>query len=631
MAASSQSSVIKWTASAVSKGDNIYELSLTGTINKGWYVYARSNNDDGLESLSIQWDYDSINAHASIQFATPSNKINDRIFQKSIDVYSTTLICSQLIKINGQSPRQLKVNVTGFASNGDEFLPIDDTISFRLQQDVEVVDQNRIKLTSIKLDTPVAVCGEEQSSNKGILTIFFIGFLGGLIALLTPCVFPMIPVTVSFFINKSSSKGVAIRNAATYGVFILLVYLLASIPFHLFGDINPEIFNSISTNTWLNLFFFIVFLAFALSFFGLFNIQLPSAIANTADSKSSIKSVAGIFFMALTIAIVSFSCTGPILGSLLVTSISAEGGAWQLTAGMAGFGLALGLPFALFAMFPNWIQRLPKSGGWLNTVKKSLAFIELALAIKFLSNADLVNHWGILKREIFIGAWVIIALSLAIYLFNIVLYFRYGKFNLSAVRIVFGVMALAFALYLIPGVTKSEYAKLSLLSGFPPPLEYSIYKDRANIMGTAPPVINDYEKALALSKKTNKPLLIDFTGWACVNCRKMEELVWTDPSVMNYMKEHFIMVSLYVDDRKKLPAKEQRLVQLPDGTEKEIKTVGERWSLFQAINFKQVTQPLYVILSKDEQLLNHPIGYTADVKKYKEWLECGVKASRMPL
>ena len=489
----------------------------------------------------------------------------------------------------------------------------------------------RIKIPTIDLVNPVDNCGAESgvTTDSGILSIFLLGFLGGLIALLTPCVFPMIPVTVSFFTKKASNKKQAIRNGVLYGFFIFLIYVLASIPFHLLGNVQPEIFNSISTNSWLNIIFFLIFIVFAISFFGFFELTLPANIASKADSKSGLGSIGGIFFMAVTLAIVSFSCTGPILGSLLVGSLS--GGAWQLTSGLAGFGVALALPFALFAMFPNWLASLPKSGGWLDTVKKVLAFVEVALAFKFLSNADLVMHWGILKREVFIGIWILTGLGLTLYLFGILrLPHDYKGMKISKGRKLTGVIALLFTLYLIPGITSTPYANLKLLSGFPPPLSYSIYgKENVHGKGLEPNVINDYEKALQMAKEqNNKPLLIDFTGWACVNCRKMEENVWTQPEVANYIKENFILVSLYVDDREKLPIEQRFTYTTADGKQKQLMTVGDKWATFQAENFNQVTQPLYVIMDTSERLLNHPVGYTPDAKKYLEWLTCGKEAAK---
>ncbi len=314
----------------------------------------------------------------------------------------------------------------------------------------------------------------------------------------------------------------------------------------------------------------------------------------------------GIFFMALTLCYrFLFHCTGPILGSLLVGSLTANGGAWQLTSGMAGFGLALALPFGLFAVFPNWLKKLPKSGGWLNTVKKVLAFLELALAFKFLSNADLVQHWGILKREVFIAIWIFISGSLTIYL-------------LYNGKTLFGLLTLLFTIYLLPGLSNSRYANLRLLSGFPPPLTYSLYEKQEKLKAH---VINDFGLALKLSRQQHKPILVDFTGWACVNCRKMEEQVWTNPEIAELIRDKFILVSLYVDDRNKLPLLERFTYKTKD-----ILTVGDKWATFQSENFAQVTQPLYVILNPDEELLNLPVGYTPDTKNYRHWLLCGLNA-----
>jgi thiol:disulfide interchange protein DsbD len=329
--------------------------------------------------------------------------------------------------------------------------------------------------------------------------------------------------------------------------------------------------------------------------------------------------------MALTLVIVSFSCTGPILGTLLVGSLSEQGNAWQLTIGMGAFGLALALPFALFALFPQALKSLPKSGGWLDKVKKSLAFVELALAVKFLSNADLVEHWGILKREVFIGLWILIAAGLSAYLFGL---FPQKQRTLTVVGprrlvtpgFVFATLVLVFALYLIPGLTASKMANLKLLSGFAPPLNYSVYKKDKGA-SVEPQFVNDYEKARELSQQTGKPLLIDFTGWACVNCRKMEEQVWTRPPIESLINEKFILVSLYVDDREKLPADQQFSME-----DKEIVTVGEKWAAFQNLNFKSASQPMYVALGPDGELLNHPVGFKKP-DEYRKWLECALDAS----
>src|SRR5690606_39251382 len=344
-----------------------------------------------------------------------------------------------------------------------------------------------------------------------------------------------------------------ITNSILYGLFIVGIYLALSIPFHFIDTLDPEILNTISTNVWLNILFFVIFVFFAFSFFGYYELTLPNSWGNKMDSASNIGGVMGIFFMALTLAIVSFSCTGPILGSLLAGSLSADGGAGQLTAGMTGFGAALALPFALFALFPNWLNSLPKSGGWMTSVKVVLGFIELALAFKFLSNADLVEHWGLLKREIFIGIWILVGISMVLYLFGIIRFPHDGpKAKPGKGRIFLGIATLAFVVYLIPGLTNTSHANLKLLSGFPPPLFYSIYeKETEGPLGLK--AYKDFDEGVAAAKAENKPILLDFTGWACVNCRKMEEQVWSEPEVFELMKSEFILISLYVDDRKELP------------------------------------------------------------------------------
>jgi thiol:disulfide interchange protein len=398
------------------------------------------------------------------------------------------------------------------------------------------------------------------------------------------------------------------------------------LPFHIAGKaISPEIFNNISTNVWLNLIFFTIFVFFALSFFGLFEIVLPSGMANKMSSKSGLGNIGGIFFMASTLAIVSFSCTGPILGTLLVGV--ADQGAWPLTVGAAGFGIALGLPFALFAMFPNWLQALPKSGGWMTDVKVVLGFLELALAIKFLSNADLVKQWGLLKREIFIGLWILICLLTVLYLLGKLRFSHSSPVKkFSFIRITFIILFAAITIYLAPGLTNTKWADLKLISGFPPPRAYSLYKIEKGKSGIFEPLHNDYEGALKLARTENKPVLIDFTGWACVNCRRMEEKVWTDVVVDSLMRKEFIVVSLYVDEKKRLPLPEQTVEKLSNGTEKSIVSVGDKWSTFQTENFEATSQPQYAIISPEQTALTKTKFYTPDPEEFIRWLECGLDA-----
>ena len=460
---------------------------------------------------------------------------------------------------------------------------------------------------------------EESTSNWNI---FFLGFIGGLLALLTPCVFPMIPLTVSFFLKQATTRRKGVYNALLYAFFIILIYGLLSLPFHFLDSLNPEILNTIATNVTLNLIFFGVFVFFAFSFFGFYELSLPSQWGNKSDQASGFKGGVGIFFMALTLAIVSFSCTGPILGSLLAGSLTADGGAMQLSTGMLGFGIALGLPFGLFALFPNTLKAIPKSGGWMTTVKVVLGFLELALALKFLSNADLVAHWDLLKREVFIGVWALISFLLTLYLFGIFRFKHEVKQKLGVVRGSFAALSLLFTSFLVNGLI-SEGNQLKLLSGFPPPEFYSIHSTASDCpLGLE--CYKDYETGLEKAIAANKPILLDFTGWACVNCRKMEENVWYDPAVYALLNENYIIISLYVDDRKTLEEEQQFNYQYSDGRIKRINTVGKKWATFQAINFRTASQPFYVQMTFDGTLLNVPIQYT-DTATYKVWLEQGLK------
>ena len=399
---------------------------------------------------------------------------------------------------------------------------------------------------------------------------------------------------------------------------------MLSLPFHFLDTLNPDILNNISTNVYLNVGFFIVFIIFALSFFGVYEITLPASFTNKTDSKAGAGNAVGIFFMALTLALVSFSCTGPILGSLLAGSLTADGGAMQLTVGMGGFGFALALPFALFALFPGMLKSLPKSGGWLTTVKIVLGFLEVGLAFKFLSNADLVTHWGILKREIFIGIWIIIGVLLSLYLWGLIKFKHDSPIKkLSLTRIILATVATIFTLYITPGVTNTKYANLTLISGFPPPLWYSIYaKNNDCILNLN--CTKDYETGLKMAKEQNKLILLDFTGYACVNCRRMEEKVWTDPEVYKVLKEKYIIISLYVDDKNLLPSTQRFTYTGKNGLERKIRSVGDKWSTFETENFRENSQPLYAILNTNEVLLSHPAPYTPSTKDYLQWLQCGV-------
>jgi cytochrome c biogenesis protein CcdA/thioredoxin-related protein len=625
--AQTDSSAYKWVITSKKIADKKYELTLQAPAVGTHQLYAPGQDLDGVKSAEISFVDSSILVENFVA-VSPSQTIKSTIFDnKMVQLQTGNVEWKATVHFANAVPANLLGNLTFFYNKDDEFTS-DPPFAFNTNLEGGVASGGKIKIASIDIKNPQANCGDDDTQNKSIFTIFILGFLGGLIALITPCVFPMIPVTVTFFTKKAQTRKTGIRNATFYGFFIFLIYVAITIPFHLASKtISPEIFNNISTNVWLNLIFFAVFVFFALSFFGLYEIGLPSSLANKADSKGGVGNLGGIFFMAGTLAIVSFSCTGPILGTLLANV--ANQGAWPLTAGAAGFGLALGLPFALFAMFPNWLQSLPKSGGWMTNVKVVLGFVELALAVKFLANADNVEQWGIIKREVFVGLWVIIGALTVLYLLGILKIGHSAPVKkFGGIRIFFIVFFSAFTIYLIPGLFNSVYAKLKLFSGFPPPQSYTIYKNHVLLTKVIDPIHNDYEKALALAKEQNKPLLIDFTGWACVNCRRMEEKVWTNKEVDSLMRKEFVVVSLYVDERTKLPTTEQTVFKISSGADKNIVTVGDKWATFQTENFGATSQPQYVIINPNEKLLTKTKFYTPNPDEFATWLKCGLGEMR---
>ena len=617
--------VYVWKVDSKKIEDGKFELTFSGSVTGDWQVYAPNQTLLDEKTTVLKFADSNIIQTGEFKLDKAPKEINSIIFENSkVAIYENNVQWKAEIKINGTVPAKLQGTLFYTYGRNDEFYP-STAVSFvtNLEGGIEAAS---IKIASIDINKPVNNCGDEGTKNKSLLTIFLLGILGGLIALLTPCVFPMIPVTVTFFTKKSTDRKKGITNAVLYGLFIFLIYILITLPFHIAGKaISPEIFNNISTNVWLNIAFFAIFVFFALSFFGLFELGLPAGLANKMDSKSGLGNIGGIFFMAATLAIVSFSCTGPILGTLLVGV--ADQGAWPLTVGAAGFGIALGLPFALFAMFPNWLQSLPKSGGWMTDVKVVLGFLELALAVKFLSNADLVKQWGLLKREIFIGLWILFAFLTVLYLLGI-LRVRHSSpvKKFSFIRILFVLLFSAITIYLIPGLLNSKGADLKLISGFPPPRTYSIYKVNKVRSVIFEPIHNDYLGALKLAKEKNKPILIDFTGWACVNCRRMEEKVWPNAIVDSLMRNEFIVVSLYVDEKKNLPLAEQTVEKLSNGTEKSIVSVGDKWSTFQIENFGATSQPQYAIISPEQIALTKTKFYTPDSDEFIEWLKCGLDA-----
>tara|TARA_B100000795_G_scaffold66071_1_gene45160 strand:- start:299 stop:2245 length:1947 start_codon:yes stop_codon:yes gene_type:complete len=624
---------ISFTTSVKKVSDDTYELITNSEIENNWRLYSQNLIDGG--AIPTEFVFNQSDNFVLIDNVKESESITkfDPIFGINQSYFINSSSFTQSIKVKSSNLSTIKAIIAYQACDdmvcifreSELTFNLDGSINTIINEDVNsliIEDSNPLILDLKNTDLLESYSTSENLSSNPYLNLLILGFLGGLLALLTPCVFPMIPLTVSFFTNKGSNSSL---NAFIYGSFIILIYISLSIPFHFIDSLDPEILNSISTNATLNVLFFIVFVVFAFSFFGFYEITIPSSWINSIDSKSnSIGGFIGIFFMALTLVLVSFSCTGPILGSLLVGSISSQGGAMQLTIGMLGFGIALALPFTLFALFPKLLNSLPKSGRWMNTFKVILGFLELGFAFKFLSNADLVEHWGLIKREIFIGIWVVISLLLFLYLIGVFKFPHESKsVNRSKFNIVLSLFFLSFAIYLSPALLPDGSNKAKLLSGFTPPSFYSVYPKTSDCpLGFQ--CFKDFESGLEFAKANNKPILLDFTGWACVNCRRIEENVWTEPEIFNLINDNYVLISLYVDDRKELKEDEKITLKYKSGKTKEITTIGEKSATFQALNFKSASQPFYVLLDTDLKILNSPIQYTSK-EVYKAWLEEGLQ------
>ena len=628
---------VSFTTSVNSISKNQYELIVVSNIEKDWRLYSQFLIDGGALPTEFFFKNSSPTSFILIDNTTESESLTkfDPIFQLDQSYFIETNSFKQIIQVNDSNLSKIYAKIAFQACTdaicifreSDLVFNLDGSSENILNDDLKTLikdDSNPLVFDLKNTDLLDSYSSDQSISGNNYLDLLILGFLGGLLALLTPCVFPMIPLTVSFFTNKDSNSSSSF-NAIIYGLFIVLIYLCLSIPFHFIESLDPEILNTISTNAILNCFFFVIFIFFAFSFFGFYEITIPSSWVNSIDSKSnSIGGFIGIFFMALTLVLVSFSCTGPILGSLLVGSISSQGGAMQLSVGMLGFGAALALPFTLFALFPNMLKSLPKSGRWMNTFKIILGFLELGFAFKFLSNADLVEHWGLIKREIFIGIWIVISILLSLYLIGIYKFpneshvVKRSKFNMLLSLLFFG-----FAIYLSPALLPNGSNSARLLSGFTPPSFYSIYP-KPNNCPLGFNCFKDFENGLEFAKDKNKPILLDFTGWACVNCRRVEENIWTDPAVYDLINENFVLISLYVDDRKELDLIDQIDLKYKSGKIKKIRTIGDKAATIQALNFKSASQPYYVLLDPDLKILNSPIQYTSK-EIYQNWLEEGLR------
>lgn len=620
---------IKWTLSKEESAPDEWTLKFTATIDKGFHIYSQKENEGGPVPTSFHFEEakDRVSLLGKTEEAGSNVKDEvDPVWDMRIKYFSGTATFTQKIKVL-KKEGVWKGSLEFMTCNDESCLP-PETVDFSVDltngacnigtKDAEVISPAGSCFG--KFGCPPQDCGGEQDvAGQSYLWIFLLGFGSGLAALFTPCVFPMIPLTVSFFTKGSQSRKKGVINALLYGFFIVFIYFLLSVPFLLFRSLSSDSYNAIATSPLLNGAFFILFVVFAFSFFGYYDISLPSSFTNKVDSLSGVGNIIGIFFMALTLAIVSFTCTGPFIGNLLGFSNDPSLGKYAISFGFTGFGLAFALPFAVFALFPSWLNSLPKSGGWLHTVKVVLGFIELIFAMKFLSNADLVSQWGFLKRELFLGVWAVLGLLLALYLFGIIRFKHDHKGQtISITRKVLGAISLLFAGYSAYGIPGNN---LDLFSGFPPPMSYSFMKAKEDLKKFEP-MINNYEEAIALAKKEGKPIMLDFTGWACVNCRKMEENVWPSDSVQERLREKYIVVSLYVDDRAILPEKDQYV----SANGKKIRTVGNKWSDFQVSNIKNNSQPYYVLISPDEKILAKPRGYTPSVADYVAFLDCGLSA-----
>ena len=633
--------------------NNEYEAVLTAHLEKNWHIYSKDIPEDSGIPTEMKVSGKNIELIGKVTEVGKKEDEFSEAFGVRIVYYSNSVAFKQKFKLKNPAQPSIVIAEITYQTCDDKVCLAPNTLEFeqniagKNSESAEIPSQeaikeestavskstnetksieNSIKVESLDAKNPLTDCGfsaQEESSDD--FWIFILGFIGGLLALLTPCVFPMIPLTVSFFTKGTDNKTKGKQDAMLYGFFIFVIFVALSLPFHIIDGVSGNIFNEISTNIWLNLFFFVVFLFFALSFFGYYEITLPSWIANKSSKAEQAGGLVGIFFMALTLVIVSFSCTGPILGSLLGSVVTgASDVALLLTYALAGLGLAWAVIFGLLALFPQALQALPKSGAWMNTIKVVLGFIELALALKFLSKADLVSKTFLLKRELFIGIWILITIGLTLYLFGKIRFPHDDKNEkISTPRKIFGILGIGFLIYLTQGLFPSERPKLKLLSGILPPINVSyLHNEKDGFLGIHP--IHDYFDAIETARKENKPVLIDFTGYGCENCRKMEEFVWTEPDILELLQNEVILASVYIDDKELLPENEQTSIDMGGGQKKKIKTIGDKWSMFQQVNFNNNSQPHYVLVTPDGKVINKPVSGYMPKDDFKKFLDCGI-------
>ena len=618
---------VSWSYELTKLNSLEYQISFNAEIIDGWKLYSQFSPEEGSVATSFEFIDNNNNYLADEIFNEDPYIIGyDNVFKMDLYYFEGKANFNQSIKLNNKDVNQIKIEVE-YSSCDDELCIFrNETFNIVLDKSKKIVQDDNVTLDDIKKYNSLELQLDKSKYNSvdvvqssNYFEIFIFGLLAGFLALLTPCIFPMIPLTVSYFIDQKKLKYNSLTSASLYGFFIVLIYILLSVPFHLFDSLNPNILNTISTNVYVNITFFLVFIFFAISFFGYFDIVIPSNIISGSEKKSEKGGVVGIFFMSLTLALVSFSCTGPILGSLLAGSLSsAESGAMQLSSGMLGFGFALALPFTFLAFYPKYLSLIPKSGLWLKKLKVSLGFIELALAFKFLSNADLVEGWGILKREVFLIIWILIFLTMSLYLFGS--YFGKLKFNFKSLS---GWFFMLFSFYLISGLYDSKNVRF--LSGILPPEFYSI-EEKVNDCPLGLKCFKDFQDGKNYAIENEKIILLDFTGWACANCRRMEENVWSKPAIFNLLDNNFVIISLYVDDRTKLSIEEEFKFLNNSGNIQYVNNIGRKWSLFQRINFNNASQPYYVAMLPSGKVLTEPIQFTSE-KNFKNWLDSSIEES----
>lgn len=664
---------VKWKIKLDDKGGAPEkEIVFTATADKGWHLYDMNLPEGG--PVSTSFTFETLNGAELIGQPVPSVKpttVYDEQFAMNLRWYPGTVSFIQKLKITDPAKFKVEGEVEFMACNDETCLPpdqipfsfdkksihvdpalaansstteVDKEDATAIQPDTQVVAEEASELNTpdpAAKETPATTSPKASDSltdspnlwspvidqlksfgdatvsaaDTSWLFIFFAGFLGGLIALLTPCVWPMIPMTVSFFLKRTKDRKKAIRDAVTYGLSIIVIYLVMGLL--ITGIFGASALNDLSTNAIFNILFFLLLVVFAVSFFGAFELVLPASWTSKLDSKAdSTTGILSIFFMSFTLVLVSFSCTGPIIGTLLVQAAS-MGTAVGPAIGMFGFALALSIPFSVFAIFPNMLQSMPKSGGWLNSVKVVLGFLELALALKFLSVADLAYGWRLLDREAFIVLWIVIFSLLGVYLLGKIKFSHDSEVKyVSVPRLFMAIISFAFAIYMVPGLWG---APLKAISAFAPPLytqDFNLYKNEVHA------AFDDYESGMAYAKKVNKPVMIDFSGFGCVNCRKMEASVWTDPKVKQMLENDYVLITLMVDDKTKLP---QPIEIQENGKTRKLKTIGDKWSYLQRSKFGSNAQPFYILLNDEGQPLGPSYAFNEDVSKYIQFLQNGLK------